>query len=97
MLWGAEAHLRELFGDGLALARPTERVFTFRFRSPRSSSTSSGAGTGPTLKALAALEGGARDALERDLVSLAHRWDRLGGTSAVAIPATYIEAVAVTR
>ena len=52
---------------------------------------------GPTLKAFAALEGDARDALERDLVELARRSDRLGGGSAIAIPANYIEAVAVTR
>ena len=53
---------------------------------------------GPTLKAFAALEGDAREALEQDLLELARRSDRLGGGSgAIAIPAAYIEAVAVTR
>ena len=52
---------------------------------------------GPTLKAFAALEGDARDALEQDLLALVRRSDRLGGAGAIAIPATYIEAVAVTR
>ena len=51
---------------------------------------------GPTLKAFAALEAGARDALEPDLVALARRHDRLG-PGATAIPATYPEAVAITR
>lgn len=51
---------------------------------------------GPTLKAFEALEGDARDALERDLVALARRHDRLAG-DAIAIPATYVEAVASTR
>ena len=51
---------------------------------------------GPTLKAFASLEDGAREALERDLVALAGRHDRLG-TDAIAIPATYLEAVAIRR
>ena len=50
---------------------------------------------GPTLKAFAALEGSAQDALEADLIALARR-DRLG-TDAIAIPATYTEAVARKR
>src|SRR5436190_2099693 len=52
---------------------------------------------GPTLKAFAALDGDARDALERDLVSLARRFDRLGCADAIAIPAVYTEAVALTH
>ena len=51
---------------------------------------------GPTLKAFASLEGDAQDALECDLVELARRFDRLG-VDAIAIPATYTEAVAVRR
>jgi hypothetical protein len=51
---------------------------------------------GPTVKAFVALEGTARDALERDLVALARRLDRLGG-DAVAIPAAYTETIAVRR
>jgi hypothetical protein len=35
-------------------------------------------------------------ALEHDLVALARRYDRLG-PGATAIPATYAEAVAITR
>jgi SAM-dependent methyltransferase len=97
MLWGTEAHLRELLGDGIASLEIEERTFTFRFTSAEEFVDFFRTWYGPTLKAFAALEGDARDALERDLVSLADRWDRLGGTGAVAIPATYIEAVAVTR
>src|ERR687898_2326462 len=33
MSWGTETHLRELFGDGIASLRTTERTFTFRFPS----------------------------------------------------------------
>src|SRR5215203_1837856 len=31
MLWGTEAHLRELFGDGIASLEVTERTYTWRF------------------------------------------------------------------
>jgi ubiquinone/menaquinone biosynthesis C-methylase UbiE len=94
MLWGTESHLRELFGDRIAGLETAERTFTFRFESPEEFVSFFRTWYGPTLKAFAALEGDARDALERDLLALAHRHNRLGD-SATAIPATYIEAVAV--
>ena len=98
MLWGTEAHLRELFGDSLASLETEERTFTFRFESAEEFVDFFRTWYGPTLKAFAALEGAARDALEDDLLALARRSDRLGGGSgAIAIPASYIEAVAVVR
>jgi SAM-dependent methyltransferase len=96
MLWGTEDHLRELFGDGIASLEVTERTFTWRFPSAEDFVEFFRTWYGPTVKAFAALEGDARDALERDLVALARRWDRLG-TDAIAVPATYVEAVAITR
>jgi hypothetical protein len=45
----------------------------------------------------ASLEPAASEALERDLVALASRHDRLGTGDAIAIPATYLEAVATKR
>jgi len=97
MLWGTEAHLRELLGEGIASLEVAERTFTWRFPSAEHFVTFFRLWYGPTLKAFAALEGKARDALEHDLVALAGRFDRLKGTDAIAIPATYTEAVAVTR
>jgi hypothetical protein len=80
-----------LFADRLASLETTEQnespeAFVDEFRT----------WYGPTLKAFAALEGDpdASDALERDLVALARRSDRLEN-GAVAIPATYLEAIAV--
>jgi ubiquinone/menaquinone biosynthesis C-methylase UbiE len=96
MLWGTESHLRELFGDAIVCLETAERTFTFRFPTPEDFVSFFRTWYGPTLKAFAALEGEARDALERDLVALAARHNRLGD-SATAIPATYIEAVAVRR
>ena len=97
MLWGTEAHLRELFGDNISSLEVTERTFTFRFPSAEHFVSFFRLWYGPTLKAFAALEGAARDALERDLIALAERFDRLGTGDAIAIPATYIEAVAIKR
>jgi SAM-dependent methyltransferase len=98
MLWGTESHLRGLFGDAIASLETEERTFTFRFRSPEEFVDFFRTWYGPTLKAFAALESdAARAALEQDLVALARRFDRLGDAGAIAIPAAYIEAVAVTR
>jgi SAM-dependent methyltransferase len=97
MLWGTEGHLRELFGDGITSLEVTERTFTFRFESPEEFVDFFRRWYGPTLKAFAALEPGAQDELHGDLVALAKRFDRLGTGDAIAIPATYAEAIAVTR
>lgn len=94
LLWGTESHLRELFGDGIASLEVAERTFTWRFRSAEDFVAFFRLWYGPTLKAFAALEASARDALEQELVALARRSDRLG-TDAIAIPATYLEATAI--
>jgi SAM-dependent methyltransferase len=97
MLWGTEAHLRELFGEGIVSLEVAERDFTFRFRSPEDLVGFFRTRYGPTVKAFAALaDDDARAVLERDLVELVRRFDRLDG-DAVAIPATYTEAIAITR
>jgi len=97
LLWGTEAHLRELFGEGIASLEVTERTFTFRFRSAEDFVEFFRTRYGPTLKAFAALaDDDARSVLERDLVELVHRFDRLDG-EAVAIPSAYTEAIAIAR
>jgi SAM-dependent methyltransferase len=97
MLWGTEKHLRELLGDGITSLQVTERPFTFRFESADEFVDYFRRWYGPTLKAFAALEPAAQDELHGDLVALAKRFDRLGAGDAIAIPATYAEAIAVTR
>jgi hypothetical protein len=96
MLWGTKPHLGQLLGTEIRSLGITERTFTFRFRSPEEFVAFFRRWYGPTLKAFAALEDDAAKALELDLVELARRFDRLG-TDAIAIPATYTEAVAVRR
>jgi ubiquinone/menaquinone biosynthesis C-methylase UbiE len=96
LLWGTEAHLQELFADRVSSLETTEQTFTWRYESPEAFVDEFRTWYGPTLKAFAALEGDpdASDALERDLVALARRSDRLED-GAVAIPAAYLEAIAV--
>ena len=95
MLWGTEGHLREIFGNGISSLKLTERTFEFRFRSPEEFVHFFRLWYGPTLKAFASVDGDARLALERDLVGLAGKWDRLGGGGSIAIPAAYTEAIAI--
>jgi SAM-dependent methyltransferase len=96
MLWGSEEHLRRLLRGGIADLTVTRRTFTFRFTSPEEFVAFFRLWYGPTLKAFAALNDIARDALESDLIALAERYDRLQ-SDAVAIPATYTEALATRR
>jgi len=96
MLWGTEPHLREIFGDAISSLEVREQTFTFRFPSAEDFVAFFRTWYGPTLKAFSALEGAARDELESDLVALARRQGRIGPDS-IAIPATYTEAVAITR
>jgi ubiquinone/menaquinone biosynthesis C-methylase UbiE len=96
MLWGTESHLRGLFGDHIASMESVERTFTFRFRSADEFVSFFRTWYGPTLKAFESLDAHRREALERDLVELANRHDRLGG-DAIAIPATYLQTVAIRR
>ena len=96
ILWGTEARVRELFGDGVTSLTVTKRRFTFRYRSRASTAWTSSAPVRPDLKAFDALgEAGAKAALEADIVALATTYDRLGDADAVAVPANYLEAVAV--
>jgi SAM-dependent methyltransferase len=96
MLWGTESHLRGLFGDHIASLESVERTFTFRFRSADEFVSFFRSWYGPTLKAFESLDAHRREALERDLVELAKRHNRLTG-DAIAIPATYLETVALRR
>jgi ubiquinone/menaquinone biosynthesis C-methylase UbiE len=71
LLWGAEAHLRSIFGDGISSLDVTERTFTWRFRSAQEFVDHFRTWYGPTVKAFAALDETGRAALEKDLVALA--------------------------
>src|SRR5436190_9311897 len=92
--WGSEQYLRELFGSQIETLVATERTFTFRFLSAEAYVDYFRTFYGPTVKAFEAAGGGGGDALFNDLVDLAHRYAQTS-SGPVAIPATYLETVAV--
>lgn len=95
-LWGTEAHLLELFGDDAAAIDVTERVFTFRYRSGAHFVDVFRSWYGPIHKAFAALGEDGGPALEHDLIELVDRFSR-GGSDAMTVPGTYLEAVITRR
>jgi hypothetical protein len=74
----------------------TSRQFVFRYRSPAHWLEVFGSYYGPVVKALAALQPAARDALEADLRALLDTFnDATDGT--LVAPSDYLEAVIVRR
>jgi ubiquinone/menaquinone biosynthesis C-methylase UbiE len=96
MLWGSEPYLRQLFGAGITALETQPRVHVPRFRSPEEFVEFYRRWYGPIVQAFAALEGPARDALENDLLRLAHARNRLE-TGGFAVDSTYLEAIATRR
>jgi SAM-dependent methyltransferase len=94
LLWGSRPYLSGLFGDSIDWLDCTERTFTFRFRSAEAFVDYFRTYYGPTLKAFEAVGGGGADALFADLVDLVRRHAGVRA-GAVAIPATWLETVAV--
>ena len=93
--WGNEEAITELLGDGVASIRTRRRTFTWRFRDAAEFVNLLRDWYGPTVKAFAAAGDGA-EALERDLIALIERSARPRG-GAIAVPAEYLEVVAVRR
>jgi SAM-dependent methyltransferase len=93
-LWGTEARLRALFGSGVSSLDVRPRDFVWRFRSPEEFVAVFRRFYGPTLKAFEAVGEAGAGALQADLEALARRFDRNRG-GPVAIPARYVEAIAV--
>jgi SAM-dependent methyltransferase len=96
LLWGTEAHLRELFGDSVESVTCTSRTFHFRHRSAEEFVTFFRTYYGPTLKAFEAVGADGEDELAADLADLARRFAGVED-GPVAIPATWLETVAVRR
>ena len=93
-LWGSKAHLATLFGSGGSVA-VTDRQFVFRYRSPEHWLEVFTTYYGPVHKALGALEGDKRVALEADLRALLDSFNEASDGTLVA-PSDYLEVV-VTR
>ncbi len=93
-LWGSKVHLASLFGPGASI-RASERQFVFRYRSPEHWLEVFATYYGPVHKALGALEGGKRAALEADLRALLDTFNSARDGTLVA-SGDYLEVV-VTR
>jgi ubiquinone/menaquinone biosynthesis C-methylase UbiE len=93
--WGDETYQRELFGDSAARVTSYPRTAIFRFQSAEENVSFFRTYYGPTLRAFDALSAENRQALYRDLVTLARHHDRNGGAGPIAIAADYLETVIV--
>jgi SAM-dependent methyltransferase len=94
MLWGSEAHLFTIFGDGIAELTATRRMFVWRQPSPRAWINYMRTFYGPTLKAFDALDGAAQEALIADLEALI-RSHNVASDGTMEVHAEYLEVVAV--
>ena len=94
--WGSEDAIAELLGDGVASLDARRRTFTWRFPDAATFVATFRTFYGPTVKAFAAAGAEGGEALERDLVALVERSARRRG-DAIAVPAEYLQVVAVRR
>ena len=93
LLWGTEAHLRQLFA-GAARIVSTLRHFSFRYRSPEHFVEVFRTGDGPTRRAFSALDAGGQAALEADLLALLRESAR--GGAGLVVAGEYLEST-ITR
>ena len=93
-LWGTEARVRELFGDGIASLQANERECTLRFRSTQHYLDYYRTYFGPMKMAYARVGAEGEQALTDDLTALVARLNR-AGDRAVVVPSAYLEVVAV--
>ena len=95
-LWGTESHLAELFDTRAQHIRATVKPFVFRYRSSAHWLEVFRTYYGPMLKAFAALDATAQDALRRDLLDLVSDFNR-SGDDTMAVPSEYLEVVISKR
>ena len=91
LLWGTDAHVRDLF-PGAATIAHTTRIFAFRYRSPEHWVEVFRNFYGPTHTAFLALDGDAQAALEADLLALLRSQD-LGSDDGLVVPGEYLETI----
>ncbi len=92
MLWGTEAHVRQLLGSGITDLRAVARDYTFRYRSPEHYLDVFRTSYGPMLKAFEILDQEGRERLSDDLHRLLAKANR--AVAHLVIPSTYLEIVA---
>jgi len=93
VLWGDASYLDPLFGHVAGSMTSHRQTAVFRFRSAEENVEFFRTYYGPTLRAFESLDPMRRESLRKDLLTLARRYDRNGGTGPVAITADYLETV----
>lgn len=92
-LWGTKAHLDTLFGTRANVAANSKH-FVFRYRSPAHKLEIFRSYYGPVLKAFAAIDETAQQALTADITALIGKFNT-ASDGTVVIPSEYLEVVAV--
>ena len=90
-MWGTKAHLDTLFGAKASVAAAS-RKFAFRYKSPKHWLELFRTYYGPVLKAFAALDPNAREALEADLYALLDEVN-VAKDGTLVVPGEYLEVV----
>ncbi len=91
VLWGTDAHVRELFPSATRIEH-TVRTFQFRYRSAEHWVDTFRTFYGPVHKAFAALDEERQRSLESDLIALLRSSNR-DGTRSLVVPGEYLETV----
>jgi SAM-dependent methyltransferase len=91
LLWGTDAHLRELFASATNIEHAS-RTFAFRYRSPEHWVDVFRTYYGPVHKAFLALDEDRQSRLEADLIALLRSLNR-GGGAGLVVPGEYLETV----
>ena len=94
-LWGNKPHLETLFGAKATIAAQSKN-FVFRYKSPRHWIEIFRGYYGPVVKAFAAIDPPAREALEADLYALLDKFN-IAADGTLVIPSEYLEVVITKR
>ena len=94
-LWGSKAHLDTLFGSKATVAAES-RNFVFRYKSPKHWLEIFRTYYGPVLKAFAAIDPKAREALEADLYALLDEFN-VAEDGTLVVPSEYLEIVVIKK
>jgi ubiquinone/menaquinone biosynthesis C-methylase UbiE len=94
-LWGTKPHLDTLFGPKATIAVQSKN-FVFRYKSPKHWVETFRSYDGPIVKAFAAIDPEAREALEADLYALLDKFN-VAEDGTLVIPSEYLEVVITKR
>ncbi len=94
-LWGSKAHLDALFSSNATVAAQS-KYFVFRYKSPKHWVEIFRSCYGPIVKAFAAIDPEAREALEADIYDLLDQFN-IAEDGTLVVPSEYLEVVITKR